>query len=43
MCKKIDVQVRGKCTLVFKLEAMRLVKCGQATVVMAKVLGIPET
>lgn len=33
---------RAKCTLKFKLEAVRLVKGGQAASVTAKVLGIPK-
>ncbi len=32
---------RGKYTLEFKLEAVRLVKGGQATPVTAKILGVP--
>jgi transposase-like protein len=42
MSKKIDGQARGKYTLEFKLEAVRLVKGGQAASVTAKVLGIPS-
>jgi transposase-like protein len=42
MSKKIDGQVRGKYTLEYKLEAVRLVKGGQAASVTAKVLGIPS-
>ena len=41
MSKRKDGQVRGKYTLEFKLEAVRLVKGGQAVPVMAKVLGVP--
>lgn len=42
MSKKIDGQARGKYTLEFKLEAVRLVKGGQSAAVTAKVLGIPN-
>ena len=42
MSKKIDSQARGKYTLEFKLEAVRLVKGGQSATVTAKVLGIPN-
>jgi transposase len=35
-------QTRDKYTLEFKLEAVRLVKGGQAAAVTAKVLGIPK-
>ena len=42
MSKKIDSQARGKYTLEFKLEAMRLVKRGKSAAVTAKVLGIPN-
>jgi len=35
-------KARAKYTLEFKLEAVRLVKSGQATAVTAKVLGIPK-
>ena len=42
MSKRIDGQVRGKYTLEFKLEAVRLVKGGQSAAVTAKVLGIPN-
>jgi transposase-like protein len=42
MSKRIDGQARGKYTLEFKLEAVRLVKGGQAAAVTAKVLGIPN-
>jgi len=40
MSKRIDGQARGKYTLEFKLEAVRLVKGGQSVAVTAKVLGI---
>jgi len=42
MSKKIDGQARGKYTLEFKMEAVRLVKGGQSAAVTAKVLGIPN-
>lgn len=42
MGKKVDGQARGKYTLEYKLEAVRLVKGGQAASVTAKVLGIPS-
>jgi len=42
MSKRNDGQARGKYTLEFKLEAVRLVKGGQAAAVTAKVLGIPN-
>jgi len=42
MSKRIDGQARGKYTLDFKLEAVRLVKGGQSAAVTAKVLGIPN-
>jgi transposase-like protein len=42
MSKKVDGQARGKYTLEFKLEAVRLVKGGQAVAAAAKVLGIPN-
>ena len=42
MSKRKDGQVRGKYTLEFKLEAVRLVKAGQAAAVTAKVLGMPK-
>jgi transposase-like protein len=42
MSKRKDGQPRGKYTLEFKLEALRLVKGGQAAAVTAKVLGIPK-
>ena len=41
MSKRSDGQARGKYTLEFKLEAVRLVKGGQALAVTAKVLGVP--
>lgn len=41
MSKRKDGQVRGKYTLEFKLEAVRLVKGGQAVPVTAKILGVP--
>ena len=41
MSKRNDGQVRGKYTLEFKLEAVRLVKGGQAVPVTAKILGVP--
>jgi hypothetical protein len=37
--KRKDGQERGKYTLEFKLEAVRLVKGGQALPVTAKILG----
>ena len=42
MSKKSDGQARGKYTLEFKLEAVRIVKGGQTVSVTAKVLGIPS-
>ena len=42
MSKGNDGQARGKYTLEFKLEAVRLVKGGQSAAVTAKVLGIPS-
>lgn len=42
MSKRRDGQPRGKYTLEFKLEAVRLVKGGQAAAVTAKVLGMPK-
>lgn len=42
MGKRIDGQPRGRYTLEFKLEALRLVKGGQAGAVTAKVLGVPK-
>ena len=41
MGNRKDGQVRGKYTLEFKLEAVRLVKGGQAVPVTAKILGVP--
>ena len=41
MSKRKDGQSRGKDTLEFKLEAVRLVKVGQAVPVTAKILGVP--
>ena len=41
MSKRKDGQARGKYTLEFKLEAVRLVKGGQALPVTAKILGVP--
>ena len=41
MSKRKDGQERGKYTLEFKLEAVRLVKGGQAAAVTAKILGVP--
>ena len=42
MSKRKDGQVRGKYTLEFKLEAVRLVKGGQSATVTAKVPGMPK-
>ena len=42
MSKRKDGQARGRYTLEFKLEAVRLVKGGQAATVTAKVLGMPK-
>lgn len=42
MSKRSDGQARGKYTVGFKLEAVRLVKGGQYAAVTAKVLGIPN-
>jgi hypothetical protein len=42
MSKRKDGQPRGNYTLEFKLEAVRLVKGGQAAAVTAKVLGMPK-
>jgi transposase len=42
MSKRKDGQPRGMYTLEFKLEAVRLVKGGQAASVTAKVLGMPK-
>ncbi len=41
MSKRKDGHARGKYTLEFKLEAVRLVKGGQAVPVTAKILGVP--
>ena len=41
MSKRNDGQPRGKYTLEFKLEAVRLVKGGQVVPVTAKILGVP--
>jgi transposase-like protein len=41
MSKRNDGQARGKYTLEFKLEAVRLVLGGQAVPVTAKILGVP--
>ena len=41
MSKRKDEQARGQYTLEFKLEAVRLVKGGQAVPVTAKILGVP--
>ena len=41
MSKRNDGQARGKYTLEFKLEAVRLVKGGQAVPVTARILGVP--
>lgn len=45
MEKSKTIQTRGKYTLEFKLEAVRLVKGGQAVPVTAKILGMsaPQT
>ena len=37
-----EKQVRGKYTLEFKLEALRLVRSGQSVGAAAKVLGLPK-
>ena len=42
MAKRKDGQPRGKYTTEFKLEAVRLVRGGQAAAVTAKVLGMPK-
>ncbi len=42
MSKRKDGQPRGKYTTEFRLEAVRLVKGGQAAAVTAKILGIPK-
>lgn len=41
MSKRKDGQARGKYTLEFKLEAVRLVKGGQAVPVTTRILGVP--
>jgi transposase-like protein len=41
MGKRKDGQARGKYTLEYKMEAVRLVKGGQAVPVTAKILGVP--
>ena len=41
MGQRKDGQARGKYTLEFKLEAVRLVKGGQTAPVTAKILGVP--
>ena len=41
MGQRRDGQARGKYTLEFKLEAVRLVKGGQTAPVTAKILGVP--
>ena len=41
MGNRKDGQARGKYTLEFKLEAVRVVKGGQAMPVTAKILGVP--
>jgi len=42
MSKRKDGQAPGKYTLEFKMEAVRLVKGGQAAPVTAKILGVPS-
>ena len=42
MSTRKDGQPRGRYTLEFKMEAVRLVKGGQASAVTAKVLGMPK-
>lgn len=42
MSKRKDGQSRGKYALEFKLEALRLVKGGQAASVTARILGMPK-
>jgi transposase len=42
MSKRKDGQPRGRYTLEFKMEAVRLVRGGQASAVTAKVLGMPK-
>jgi len=41
MSKRNDGQPRGKYTLEFELEAVRLVNSGQAVSMTAKILGVP--
>jgi len=41
MSKRKDGTARGKYTLEFKMEAVRLVNSGQAVSVTAKILGVP--
>jgi transposase len=41
MSKRKDGQVRGKYTLEFKLEAVRLVRGGQTVPVTARILSVP--
>lgn len=41
MSKKMVASVRGKYTLEFKMEAVRLVKSGQSVPLPAKILGMP--
>lgn len=41
MIKRKDGTARGKYTLEFKMEAVRLVNSGQAVSVTAKILGVP--
>ena len=41
MSKRKDGTARGKYTLEFKLEAVRLVKGGQSVPVTGKILGVP--
>ena len=41
MSKRNDGQARGKYPLEFKLEAVRLIKGGQAVPVTARILGVP--
>jgi transposase-like protein len=42
MGKSKGGQARGKYTLEFKMEAVRVVKGGQAVPVTAKILGVPS-
>ena len=41
MSKRKDENTRGKYTLEFKLEAVRLVKGGHSVTVAGKILGVP--